>query len=172
MTWTQLRGEDLLLRTGLRNSLELPQLEKVVLHMSLGNYSIKEISILYFFLQSITGLKPSMTFSSKAVLGTGVRRGMLRGCKVTLRGEEALAFLERLNLLYLPKNPKFEGLTFQKEEQKKGNLTFQVTPTLFVDFQGLVTFPRIPSLDVNLRMTKGDPALFLSSLGLPFIYSS
>jgi large subunit ribosomal protein L5 len=144
MTWTQLRGEDLLLRTGLRNSLELPQLEKVVLHMSLGNYSIKEISILYFFLQSITGLKPSMTFSSKAVLGTGVRRGMLRGCKVTLRGEEALAFLERLNLLYLPKNPKFEGLTFQKEEQKKRKFNLSSNSYFICRFSRFSYLPKNP----------------------------
>ena len=61
-------------------------------------------------LAQITGQKPMVTQSRKAIANFRLREGMPIGCKVTLRGARMYEFLDRLISLALPRVRDFRGL--------------------------------------------------------------
>ncbi len=61
-------------------------------------------------LAQITGQKPVITRSRKAIAGFRLREGMPIGCKVTLRRQRMYEFLDRLISLALPRVRDFRGL--------------------------------------------------------------
>jgi len=170
MTLIQTRQEDILLKTNARYSYETPRLEKIVLNMGLGRGSKKEIAFIHLFFLALTGHKASSTYSSKAVLEMGIRRGALRGAKMTLRKKRALSFLEKLNTIYLPSEVAFKGIL--SNGKTGSHLHLQIKkPGALPEIQGTFVFSQLPPLDIAICMQNGDPTLFLSGLGFPFICS-
>ena len=170
MTFIQTRQEDILLKTNALQSHEAPRLEKVVLNIGLGEGSKKEIAFIHLFFLALTGYKASSTYSSKAVLEMGIRRGALRGSKMTLRKKRALSFLEKLNMIYLPNEVAFKGISNSGKTGRHIHLQIK-KPGALPEVQGTFVFGNLPPLDIAICMQSGDPSLFLSSLGFPFICS-
>jgi large subunit ribosomal protein L5 len=94
------------------NVHSLPRVEKVVVSMGVGK-AIADRKILEEALQHlalITGQKPQICRSRKAVSSFRLRQGMEIGCRVTLRGRRMYEFLDRLISLALPRVRDFRGL--------------------------------------------------------------
>ncbi|WP_411964071.1 50S ribosomal protein L5 [Haloferax sp. YSMS24] len=70
-----------------------PRIEKVVVHMGVGEGG-RELAKAEDILEEITGQQSVRTLSGRASQDFGVRRGEPVGAKVTLRGDQAEAFLE------------------------------------------------------------------------------
>ena len=97
---------------GRTNRLALPRLEKIVVSMGVGA-AIQEKKFLEAAvgaLTDITGQKPIITRSRKAVANFRLRIGMPIGCKVTLRRQRMYEFLDRLIALALPRVRDFRGV--------------------------------------------------------------
>ena len=81
-----------------RNVHTIPKLEKIQINRGLGlsaqNTNILKKSIQEF--TAITGQKPLITRSKKAIAGFKIREDMELGLTVTLRGEKMYAFLTNL----------------------------------------------------------------------------
>ncbi|ELZ78345.1 50S ribosomal protein L5 [Haloferax larsenii] len=70
-----------------------PRIEKVVVHMGVGEGG-RELANAEDILEEITGQESVQTLSGRASQDFGVRRGEPVGAKVTLRGDNAVEFLE------------------------------------------------------------------------------
>ncbi|SEA13190.1 large subunit ribosomal protein L5 [Haloplanus vescus] len=70
-----------------------PQIEKVVVHMGVGEGG-RELADAEDILESVTGQQSVRTQAKRTVQAFNIREGDPIGAKVTLRGEDAIEFLE------------------------------------------------------------------------------
>ncbi len=94
------------------NVHSLPKVQKVIVSMGVGE-AINDRKILDEVMEhmtQITGQKPQICRSRKAVSAFRLREGMEIGCRVTLRGLRMYEFLDRLITLALPRVRDFRGL--------------------------------------------------------------
>ena len=97
---------------GRTNIHSLPRLKKIVINMGVGK-AITEKKYLEDAVAAmtlITGQKPLITLSRKAIANFKLRENLPIGCKVTLRGFRMYEFLDRLISIALPRVRDFRGL--------------------------------------------------------------
>jgi len=94
------------------NVMEIPQLEKVVLNMGVGEAvaDSKKIKAVVEYLGLISGQRPVVTLARKSIATFKLREGMPIGAKVTLRRKQMYEFLDRLVTVALPRVRDFRGL--------------------------------------------------------------
>lgn len=154
------------------NPHALPRLQKVVINMGVGAASQdrKRLEEAVGHLATISGQKPLITKSKKAVSAFRLRQGMEIGCKVTLRGTRMYEFLDRLISLALPRVRDFRGLS-PKAFDGHGNYS--------LGLQEQLVFPEIDPDKVShtqgmhitvVTSTDSDDEarLLLRELGIPF----
>lgn len=99
-------------RLGRQNVHSLPRLEKVVVSMGVGEaiQDRKRLEEAVKHLEQLSGQKPQICRSKRAVSSFRLRVGMEIGCRVTLRGRRMYEFVDRLVSLALPRVRDFRGL--------------------------------------------------------------
>jgi large subunit ribosomal protein L5 len=112
---------------GYKNDLAIPRIEKVTLNTGIGKFSQDEKAVeeIVKDLMMISGQKPVFTLAKKAIAGFKIRQGQKVGLAVTLRGQRANDFIERLISLALPRSRDFRGLE-QKSVDDHGNLNIGI----------------------------------------------
>ena len=157
---------------GLSNVMEVPRLDKIVLNMGVGKAtqqpSLVEGAVRD--LEVITGQKPAVTRARQSIAGFKLREGMAIGAKVTLRGDRAWEFLDRLIALAIPRVRDFRGLP-PTSFDGRGNYTFGVTEQLIFPE---VDYDRVDvtrGMDITICTTARNDAegrAFLVAFGFPF----
>ena len=104
---------ELMKEFGYDNAFQVPRLEKIVVNMGVGETvnDIKKMDAAVAELAAITGQKPLVIKSKKAIANFKLRRGLPVGCKVTLRGARMYEFLDRLVTIALPRVRDFRGVS-------------------------------------------------------------
>jgi large subunit ribosomal protein L5 len=157
---------------GLANIMEVPRLEKIVVNMGVGK-ATQQASLIdgaVRDLEVITGQKPAVTRARKSIASFKLRAGMPIGAKVTMRGDRAWEFLDRLISLAIPRIRDFRGLP-PNSFDGRGNYTFGVTEQLIfpeVDYDKIDT-PR--GMDITIcttARTDTEGRAFLAAFGFPF----
>lgn len=99
-------------RFGYTNVLEVPRLKKIVLNMGVGEGVVdpKQVEAAARDLTAIAGQKPIIIRAKKSVAAFKLRKGMLVGCKITLRRDRMYEFLDRLITIALPRVRDFRGI--------------------------------------------------------------
>ncbi len=94
------------------NVMQVPQLDKIVLNMGVGETTAdtKKINSAFEAMQSIAGQKPVITRARNSIAGFKVRENMPLGVKVTLRRAHMYEFIDRLVTVALPRVRDFRGL--------------------------------------------------------------
>ncbi len=94
------------------NVMEIPQLEKVVLNMGVGEAvaDSKKIKAVEEYIGLISGQRPVVTLARKSIATYKLREGMPIGVKVTLRRKQMYEFIDRLVTIALPRVRDFRGL--------------------------------------------------------------
>jgi large subunit ribosomal protein L5 len=94
------------------NPMQIPQLDKVVINMGVGEAvaDSKKIQSAIAALTAISGQKPASTRAKKSIASFKLREDMVVGCKVTLRKDRMFEFLDRLVTIALPRVKDFRGL--------------------------------------------------------------
>ncbi|MBQ0817183.1 MAG: 50S ribosomal protein L5 [Methyloceanibacter sp.] len=97
---------------GYKNVMQVPQLDKVVLNMGIGQAvaDSKKVQSAAADLALIAGQKPVVTKARKSIATFKLREGMPIGVKVTLRKGRMYEFLDRLVNIALPRVRDFRGL--------------------------------------------------------------
>ncbi len=97
---------------GYKNRLEVPQLDKIVINMGVGEATQdkKKVEQAAAEMEKIAGQKAVITKAKKSIAQFKLREGMPIGCKVTLRRERMYEFLDRLVTVALPRVRDFRGL--------------------------------------------------------------
>lgn len=97
----------------LDNAMRVARVEKVVLNMGLGE-AVQHPNVVETALNEMTaiaGQKPVVTRARRSIASFKLREGMPIGVKVTLRGQRAFEFLERLIYIALPRVRDFKGVS-------------------------------------------------------------
>ena len=157
---------------GRANRLALPRLEKIVVNMGVGSaiQEKKHLEAAVEALAQITGQKPIVTKSRKAIAGFRLREDMAIGCKVTLRRARMYEFLDRLVALALPRVRDFRGIS-PKAFDGHGNYSLGLTEQLVFPELNPDKFTRVQGMNITLvtNCDSDDEAReLLRLLGLPF----
>jgi large subunit ribosomal protein L5 len=157
---------------GLRNVMEVPRLDKIVLNCGVGQ-ATQQASLLdgaVTDLTIITGQKPLVTKAKKSIAGFKLRAGNAIGAKVTLRGDRMWEFYDRLVSLAIPRIRDFRGMSADSFDGR-GNYTFGVTEQLIfpeIDYDQIDTVRGMDITIVTTAATDDQGRALLRALGFPF----
>ena len=157
---------------GKKNISEVPHLEKVVVSAGVGAFKEddKAIEKIVGEIAKITGLRPKINRSRKAVSAFKLRIGQPVGVTVTLRGEKMYDFLDRLVNVAFPRIRDFRGLP-KKAFDGKGNYSIGIKDySIFpeIKYEDVTTpFGFQVNVKTNCNNDEDAKALFLK-LGFPF----
>ena len=112
----------------IKNVMQLPRIEKIVLNMGIGDAKDNKNSLARAIdeMTIITGQKPVITKARKAISNFKLRIGDPVGVKVTLRGAKMYEFLDRFISISSPRIRDFRGLP-SKGFDGQGNYNFGIT---------------------------------------------
>jgi len=157
---------------GLANVMQVPRLDKIVINMGVGK-ATQQPSLIEGAvrdLEVIAGQKPVVTRARRSIAGFKLREGMPIGAKVTLRGDRAWEFLDRLIALAIPRIRDFRGLS-PSSFDGRGNYTFGVTEQLIFPEIDYDRFDTVRGMDITIGTTARNDAegrAFLDAFGFPF----
>jgi large subunit ribosomal protein L5 len=156
---------------GYKSVMEIPRLEKIVINMGTGtgDKDPKHLENSLRDMTLIAGQKPVVTTAKKAISNFKLREGMKVGCKVTLRGDRAYHFLDKLATVVLPRIRDFQGLS-PKSFDGRGNYALGLKEQLVFPEIPYDTFDRIRGMDIVICTTaKNDEEAraFLKEMGMP-----
>lgn len=159
-------------KLGIKNSMAVPRLEKIVISMGVGK-AIADMKILESAvsdLTMITGQKAVITRSKKAISNFKLRADAPIGCKVTLRRAKMYEFMDRLFNVSMPRIRDFNGVSV-KSFDKQGNYTFGISDqAIFPEVDtGKILNPQ--GMDITFVFNKGPKEHtmeLLRLLGMPF----
>jgi large subunit ribosomal protein L5 len=162
----------LVAQIGRTNRLALPRLQKIVLNMGVGSaiQEKKHLEMAVDAMTLITGQKPIITKSRKAIAGFRLREEMPIGCKVTLRRARMYEFLDRLISLALPRVRDFRGVN-PNAFDGLGNYSLGLTEQLVFPELNPDKFTRIQGMNITMVTStrNNDEARELLRLfGMPF----
>jgi large subunit ribosomal protein L5 len=157
---------------GFTNVHQVPGLVKIVVNTGVGEAARdgKIIDGAVKDLTAITGQKPQVTAARKSIAQFKLREGQPIGAHVTLRGDRAWEFLDRLLSLALPRIRDFRGLS-DRQFDGNGNYTFGLTEQSMFHEIDQDKIDRVRGFDITVVTTaKNDDEgrALLKALGFPF----
>jgi len=156
----------------LKNPMQVPKVEKVVINMGLGEaiQNIKVLESAVEELSRITGQKAVITRAKKSIAQFKLREGMPIGCMVTLRRERAYEFLDRLINIALPRVRDFKGIS-AKAFDGRGNYTLGIREQIIFPEIDLEKIDKIKGLNITIvttAETDEQGRALLREMGMPF----
>jgi len=157
---------------GYTNPHQVPRLEKVVVNMGLGQAvtNPKIIDSAVEELRAITGQKPVVTRSKKAIASFKLRAGLPIGAMVTLRKAHMWEFVDRLITLALPRMRDFRGVS-RKAFDGQGNYTLGLKEQIIfpeIDYDRIDVVKGLNISFVTSAKTDEEGRALLQHLGMPF----
>jgi len=152
--------------------MQVPRVQKVVINMGLGEavQNVKVIEIAQKELGDITGQKPVITKSRKAIANFKLREGMPIGCKVTLRSEQMYEFIDRLFNLSLPRIRDFKGVS-AKAFDGRGNYALGIREQIIFPEIEYDKIDKIRGMNIVINTsarTDEEARALLGLMGMPF----
>jgi large subunit ribosomal protein L5 len=98
---------------GYKSIMQVPRLTKITLNMGVSE-AVADKKVMEHAVSDLTkisGQKPVVTKSRKAIAGFKIREGQAIGCMVTLRGVRMYEFLDRFVTVALPRVRDFRGVS-------------------------------------------------------------
>ncbi|TDT70667.1 LSU ribosomal protein L5P [Hypnocyclicus thermotrophus] len=157
---------------GLKNIMQVPKLEKIVVNMGVGEatQNSKLIDAAASDMALITGQKPSIKKAKKSEAGFKLREGQAIGVAVTLRKEKMYEFLDRLINVVLPRVRDFEGVS-SKAFDGRGNYSLGLTDQLVfpeIDYDKVEKLLGMSITIVSSAKTDEEGKALLTAFGMPF----
>ena len=154
------------------NVMQIPKVEKIVLNIGMGEAigNAKAMDAAAGDLAKITGQRPIVTKSKKAISNFRLRIGMPIGLKVTLRGERMWHFLEKLVTVALPRIRDFQGIP-ERSFDGRGNYSLGLKEQLVfpeIDYDKIDRLRGLEITIVTTAKTDEEGRALLKSLGMPF----
>lgn len=156
----------------LKNVMQAPRIEKVVINIGLGEAmdNPKALDAATADLTQISGQKPIQTKARKSIANFKLREGRLIGAKVTLRGPRMWAFLDRLINIALPRVRDFRGISANAFDGR-GNYTLGLKDQLVFPEIEYDKIDKLRGMEVTIvTSAKSDDQAraLLQALGMPF----
>ena len=157
---------------GYTSPMQAPKLTKITVNMGVGEakQDAKMLEAAKEQLAAIAGQQPSVRRARKSVAAFKLREGMPVGLSVTLRGERAYEFLDRLTAIAIPRIRDFRGLN-PRSFDGRGNYSMGVREQIIFPEIDYDNIDQVRGMDVTITTTaQPDAAAFalLDALGMPF----
>ena len=159
-------------RFGYSSYMQAPKLVKITLNMGVGDakQDSKLLDAAAEQLATIAGQKPSIRRARKSIAQFKVREGMPVGVSVTLRGDRAYEFLDRLTSVAIPRIRDFRGLN-PRSFDGRGNYSMGVREQIIFPEIDYDAIDQVRGMDITFTTTaRTDAEAFalLQALGMPF----
>ncbi|MAK12289.1 MAG: 50S ribosomal protein L5 [Candidatus Pelagibacter sp.] len=158
---------------GVKNTMQVPKIEKIVINMGLGldANDNKLLKIIEVDLANITGQKPVITKSKKAISNFKTRADIPLGLKVTLRKNNMYFFLDRLINIALPRIKDFRGLN-PKSFDENANYSFGIKEHVIFPEVNFDKVEKVRGMDITVVTStydKSQAKVLLDKFNFPFI---
>ena len=157
---------------GLKNPMEVPKITKITVNMGVGEAVAdrKLMDAAVADLTKITGQKPLICKSKKAIASFKLRQGLAIGCKVTLRGARMYEFLDRLISVAMPRIRDFRGVS-PRAFDGRGNYTLGVREQIIFPEIQYDAVDQVRGMDITITTTARDNTqgrALLTAFNFPF----
>ncbi|NKB59191.1 MAG: 50S ribosomal protein L5 [Alphaproteobacteria bacterium] len=157
---------------GYKNPMQIPQLEKIVLNMGVGEAATdtKKIAGAVNDMTLITGQKPVVTKAKVSIAVYKLREGMSVGVKATLRRERMYDFLDRLVNVALPRVRDFRGLSSSSFDSR-GNFAMGLKEQIVfpeIDYDKVDTIRGMDIVICTSAQTDEEALALLKGFNMPF----
>jgi large subunit ribosomal protein L5 len=157
---------------GFKNVMQIPRLEKIVVNIGMGEAigNAKAMDAAASDLAQITGQRPVVTKSRRAISNFKLRIGMPIGLKVTLRGDRMWHFYEKLVTVALPRIRDFQGIP-DRSFDGRGNFSLGLKEQLVFPEIDYDKIDRIRGMEITIvttAKTDEEARALLRGLGMPF----
>ncbi|PIQ88359.1 MAG: 50S ribosomal protein L5 [Candidatus Omnitrophica bacterium CG11_big_fil_rev_8_21_14_0_20_42_13] len=156
-----------------KNRMQVPKLSKVTVSMGVGaaKDDIKILDKAMDELSLITGQRPVVCRSKKAISNFKIREDQAIGCKVTLRAAYMYEFLDRLMNIALPRIRDFRGVPGTSFDQD-GNYSMGLKEqAIFPEIDYDKASQRVQGMNITIittAKTGNESHELLRLLGMPF----
>jgi len=142
---------------GIQNPMEVPRITKITVNMGVGEAVAdkKVMDAAVADLTKITGQKPLVTKSRKAIASFKIRAGLAIGCKVTLRGARMYEFLDRLINIAMPRIRDFRGVS-PRSFDGRGNYSLGVKEQIIFPEIQYDQIDQVRGMDITITTTARD----------------
>lgn len=134
------------------NPMQVPKLDKISINIGLGVADKTAIEHAFNELMAISGQRPVKTLAKNSNATFKVRKGMVLGVTVTLRGARMYQFLERLVIAVLPRIRDFRGLS-KKSFDGRGNFCLGIKEQVVFPEIDYDKIGQIRGMDINIITT-------------------
>ena len=157
---------------GYTSVMEAPKVEKITVNMGVGEakQDSKMLEAAAGQLAQITGQAPNVRLARKSIANFKLREGMPVGLAVTLRGDRAYEFLDRLMSIAIPRIRDFRGLPGNFDG--RGNYTIGIREQIIFPEIDYDAVDQIRGLDIAITTsaaTDEEGHALLSLFGMPFV---
>ena len=152
--------------------MQVSKLDKIVINIGLGDTkeNPKSLENAVNDLAIITGQKPIVTKSKKAIAAFKLRAGVNIGCKVTLRKGKMYDFAYKLFNVALPRVRDFRGVSANSFDGR-GNYSMGVKEQLIfpeIEYDKIDKIRGMDIIFVTTAETDEEAKELLTLLGMPF----
>jgi len=157
---------------GVTNPMQVPRIEKITINMGVGEAVAdkKLIENAVGDLQKLSGQKPLLCKSKKAIATFKLRAGLAIGAKVTLRGARMYEFLDRLVSIAMPRIRDFRGVSARAFDGR-GNYNFGVKEQIIFPEIQYDQVDKVRGMDITITTTATDDKAgkaLLTAFNFPF----
>jgi large subunit ribosomal protein L5 len=154
------------------NVMQVPRISKITINMGVGEAVAdkKVMDAAVADLTKITGQKPLITKSRKAIASFKIREGLPIGAKVTLRGARMYEFLDRLISIAMPRIRDFRGVS-PRSFDGQGNYSLGVKEQIIFPEIQYDQVDQIRGMDITITTTAADDRhgrALLEAFNFPF----
>ena len=162
----------LMAELGLKNVMQAPRMQKITVNMGLGEAitNPKILDSAVEDLAAITGQKPVVTKSGKAIAAFKLKGGQKIGAMVTLRRDSMYEFLDRLITFAFPRVRDFKGVS-PKGFDGRGNFTVGIREGSIFPETGADKLEKPKGMNITITTTARTDEqgrALLRHLGMPF----
>jgi large subunit ribosomal protein L5 len=142
---------------GVENIMQVPKIVKITINMGVGEAVAdrKVMDAAVADLTKITGQKPLVTKSRKAIASFKLRQGLAVGCMVTLRGDRMYEFLDRLISIAMPRIRDFRGVSARSFDGR-GNYSLGIKEQIIFPEIQYDQIDSIRGMDITITTTASD----------------
>ncbi|MEJ7653404.1 MAG: 50S ribosomal protein L5 [Chloroflexia bacterium] len=157
---------------GYTNPMQVPKVTKIVVNVGMGEalQAAKALDAAVGDLATITGQRPVVTRARKSIAAFKLREGNPIGAMVTMRGERAWDFLDRLINIALPQIRDFRGVSSSSFDGR-GNYTLGLREQVMFPEIDYDKVDRVRGMEITIvttARTDEEGRRLLELLGMPF----
>jgi large subunit ribosomal protein L5 len=157
---------------GLKNKMQVPKLEKIVVSTCLREALVnpKALDSAVEEMAAITGQRPRVTRAKKSIAAFKLREGQALGAAVTLRKAQMYEFFDRLVNVALPRVRDFKGVN-PKSFDGRGNYSLGIKEQIIFPEINYDRVDKVRGMNVTITTSAKNnehARALLAEMGMPF----